>query len=190
MPFWTIVLVALIGVPMAILMVAMMTIFGAAALANADRDRRAHVAAAIGLGLCWLLAATFGAFGLAPAWRAWHGGAEDFAGAPLAFVHWLAGTAAAALAAVAWYYAKAKMTRDAAGNAQPSAVLKWLVVAFVMLCWGAILGWLAWPLVLWPVQGHFDWPDAAIGWTRSVAIAAVLLAVGVIETLVRKLRKR
>ena len=190
MSFWPVVVTTLIGAPTALCMVALMTIFGAAALANAGRSARANVAAGIGLVLCWLLAAAFGAVGLAPAWRAWHGGAENFAGAPLAFVHWLAGTAVAALACVAWLYAKAKLTRDAAGNAQPSVAMKWLVVAFVMLCWGAIVGWLAWPLVLWPVHGHFYWPVAATGWTHSIAVAAILFAVGVLETGVRKLLKR
>ncbi len=96
MSFWTIVVLVLVGTPMAAGMAMLMAIFGAAGLANANRDVAAWGVSAIGVAACWALAAAFGAFGVAPAWRAWHGGAENFAGWTATFLHWLLGTGIAA----------------------------------------------------------------------------------------------
>lgn len=190
MPFWPIVIGVLIGAPMALYMIALGTIFGAAALGNANNRARANTTLAVGLSLGWLVAAAFGALGLMPAWRAWHGGAHDFSGVPASFVHWLAGTGVAALAVLAWFVVEARLARKAAAGAPPSRLVSWLAIAFVMVAWGAIIAWLAWPLVLWPIHGHFEWPDAATGWTHTAAIGAVLFGAGVLETVVRRLLRR
>lgn len=190
MPFWPVVIATLVGVPMVLFVTGMGMIFAAAGYANGSSLRTAN-RIVVGWALfAWLLAAAFGAFGAAPAWRAWHGGAETFSGAATTFAHWLAGTAVAALAWLAWYRAQLKMRRDLAAGTPPTPSSRWLAIAFVMGCWGLIIGWIVWPLVLWPVHGHVEWPDAATGWTHAGEVAGILFALAALETGVRRLLER
>jgi len=140
--------------------------------------------------LAWILVAVFGAFGLAPAWRAWHGGAENFAGGLRLFADWLAGVGIAGALALAAYRRLVTMDRAQVERSPLLNALRWLLLAAGLVPYAAIAAWLLWPLVLWPVQGRFTWPDATTGWTHTAAISAVLVAAMIVEVAVRKLRKR
>ena len=190
MSFWSIVLVALIGAPMALMMVVMMTIFGAAGLANANRDALSYVATAIGLLACGALAAAFGAFGVVPAWRAWHGGAENFVGWTTSFVHWLIGAAVIAGICFARWTVESRAHVDIGANKAPVVAMGWLVTGVNLLCFGAIVAWGLVPLVLWAIRGRLVWPDQVSGWTHALEVAAGLLVLGLIEGAVRKGRGR
>ncbi len=187
MPFWPVVIATLVGVPGVLLFTGMGMIFAAAGYANGSSLRAANRIVAGWVLFAWLLAAAFGTFGAAPAWRASHGGPENFDGAATTFWHWLVGTAIAAIAWLAGYRVKLKLERDlAAGKPLPRGAT-WLVTAIIMGGWGLIIGWIVWPLVLWPVRGHFEWPDAATGWTHAAEVGGVLFALAALETGVRDL---
>ena len=190
MSFWTIVLLVLIGVPMTLFVTGMGMIFAAAGYANGGSRAHANGIVVGWLVFAWLLAGAFGAFGLAPAWRAWHGGAEDFAGGLRAFVDWLAGVGIVSALALAVYRRLVAMDREQGERSPLLNVLRWALLAFGLSLYGALGAWLVWPLVLWPVHGHFAWPDSATGWTHTAEITAVLVAAMMIETAVRRLRQR
>jgi len=189
MSFWPVVLVALIGVPIALFVTGMGMIFAAAGYANGGSKAHANAVVVGWLVIAWALASAFGAFGLAPAWRAWHGGAENFDGALQAFVDWLAGVGIAGALAIVAYRALATMDRERAERSLLLNALRWLLLALGLVPYAAIVAWIAWPVVLWPVRGRFAWPDSATGWTHTAEIAAVLVAAMGAEALVRKLRK-
>jgi hypothetical protein len=190
MSFWAIVAISLIGAPMAASMAMMMAIFGGAGLANANRNRGAWTVILVGAGACWALASAFGAFGVVPAWRAWRGGAENFDGGLASFVHWLIGTGIVAGMYLAVWTLEARIRHDAATKASPSAALSWLRTTWTVLAFGAIAAWLIWPLLLWPLHGRLQWPDAATGWTHTIEVAAITLALGGLEAAVRKAFRR
>ena len=191
MSFWPTVLVVLIGTPVALYLGAMMMIFAAAGLGNGGHESRMKAVIYGWVVFTWLLASVFGAFGLAPAWNAWHGGAQDFVGRQAAFVDWLGGVGLACAAAVVVVRAMSAM---APSQAPPSPLQRHLrsafAIALILGSWGALIAWIAWPLVLWPVRGRFEWPDAATGWTHAAEVAGVMFVPVVIESVVRRVRKR
>jgi len=191
MPFWPVVLCALLGVPFVLFVTGMGMIFAAAGYAGGPQESRAKVVVYGWLMIAWVLAAVFGAFGLVPAWRAWHAGGEDFAGGLQTFVDWLIGVGiAGALGAVVLRVMALSGRAGEGGAPAPSAVLgRWVVLSIVAAPWAAIIAWIAWPLVLWPVQGRFEWPDAAVGWAHTGELTAALLAVFLVEDAVRRRRK-
>ena len=71
-----------------------------------------------------------------------------------------------------------------------AGALRWLLLALGLVPWAAFVAWVAWPLVLWPVRGSFDWPDAATGWTHTGAVALILVAAMLVEEAVRKRSRR
>ena len=190
MSFWTVVVVALVGVPIVVLVTGMGMIFAAAGLAGGPQEARAKTIVYGWLALAWGLVSVFGAFGLAPAWRAWHGGAENFAGGLQAFADWLIGVGAAGLLAAAAIHATAAMRGQPARHSALLGALRWLLLALGLVPWAAIVAWIAWPLVLWPVRGSFAWPDAATGWTHTGEVAAILVAAMLVEEAVRSRRGR
>ena len=190
MSFWSVVLLALIGVPFALFVTGMGMIFAAAGYANGGNKAHANAVVVGWLVIAWGLVSALGAFGLAPAWRAWHGGAENFDGALQAFIDWLAGVGIAGALAIVAYRAFATMDRERAAHSPLLNALRWLLLVLGLVPYAAIAAWLVWPLVLWPVQGRFAWPDPAAGWMHTAEIAAVLVAAMGVETVVRKWRKR
>ena len=190
MSFWFVVLAALIGVPMVLFVTGMGMIFAAAGLAGGPQEARAKTIVYGWLALAWGLVSVLGAFGLAPAWRAWHGGGENFDGGLQAFVDWLLGVGAAGLMAGAAVRAMAAMRGERAKRSPLLGALRWLLLVLGLVPWAAIVAWIAWPLVLWPVRGTFAWPDAATGWTHTGEVAVILVAAMVVEETVRKLSKR
>lgn len=190
MSFWFVVLLALIGAPSVMFITGMGMIFAAAGYANGGDASRGHAIVVGWAVFAWLLAAAFGAFGLAPTWRAWHGGAENFDGGLRLYVDWLAGVGIVGALALVAYRRLVTMDREQVARSPLLNVLRWLLLALGMAPWAALAAWVVWPLVLWPVHGHFAWPDAATGWTHTAGIAAVLVAAMVIEDMVRKLHKR
>jgi len=137
-----------------------------------------------------VLVAVFGAFGLVPAWRAWRSGDENFVGALQTFIDWLivsGGLVALALAAqhASW------QEKNEPGRRSPFLfVLRWALLSLGLAPWAALVAWIAWPLVLWPVQGHFEWPDSSTGWTHTAVVMAVLFAAMLGEQVVRRILKR
>ena len=190
MSFWSVVLVVLVGVPFVLFVTGMGVIFAAAGHANGGNKAHANTVVVGWLLIAWGLASAFGAFGLAPAWRAWHGGTENFDGALRAFVDWLAGVGVAGALAIVACRAFATMDRERAERSPLLNALRWLLLVLGLVPYAAIAAWIVWPLVLWPVQGRFAWPDSATGWTHTAEIAAVLVAVMGVEVILRKLRKR
>ena len=190
MSFWSVVLIVLVGAPMTLFVTGMGMIFAAAGYANGGSKAHANGIVIGWLAFAWALAAAFGAFGLAPAWRAWHGGAESFDGGLRAFVDWLAGVGIAGALAIVAYRWFATMDRERAERSPLLNALRWLLLALGLVPYAAIGAWLVWPLVLWPVRGRFAWPDSATGWTHTAEIAAVLVAAMVVEVIVRSVRKR
>ena len=190
MSFRAIVLLVLIGVPMTLFVTGMGMIFAAAGYANGGSKAHANGIVIGWVVFAWLLAGAFGAFGLAPAWRAWHGGAQSFAGGLHAFVDWLAGVGVAGALALLAYRRIATMDRAQVERSPLLNALRWLLLALGLLPHAAIAAWLVWPLVLWPVQGRFAWPDPATGWTHTAEIAAVLVVAMGVEAVVRGRCKR
>lgn len=188
MSFWAIVLISLIGAPMGAMLGVMLAIFGGTSHGSENYPVRTYTVIIGGLGGALALASAFGAFGVGPAWRAWHGGAENFDGCLASFVHWLVGLG---FIAVMWF-AQASLEQwvrgDMAKGGKPTATLWWAMTGVNMVCFGALIAWLAWPLVLWPIHGHFEWPDAMTGWLHTAAISAGLLCLPLVELGVRKAR--
>jgi hypothetical protein len=112
MPFWPTVIAALVGTPFVLAFTGMGAIFAAAGLANGGRDAVAKAIVGGWLAFAWVALAVFGAFGLAPAWRAWHGGVEDFADGLRVFAGWLGGVGGAGLLAAAALVARARRPLD------------------------------------------------------------------------------
>ncbi len=189
-PFWPAVLAVLIGVPVLLLFTGMGMVFAAAGYAGGPRASRAQAVVAAWLALAWVLVSVFGAFGLAPAWRAWHGGAESFAGGLRALADWLAGVGLAGVLAAVAVRRVAAMGRDVLTRSPLAGALRWLLFALGLVPWAALVAWLAWPLVLWPVHGRFAWPDAATGWTHTGEISALLVAAMLVEEAVRRQLRR
>jgi hypothetical protein len=188
MPFWLVVLAALIGVPCLLMFTGMGMIFWVGGLAGGPQESRAQGIVHGWFAFAWVLASVFGAFGLAPAWRAWHGGGENFDGGLQTFIDWLVGVGiVAALLASAL---RPRATADRASRSPLVAVLRGLLLALGFLPWAALAGWIVWPLVLWPAVGRFEWPDAATGWRRTGAITLALLAAMAVEQAVRRWRRR
>ena len=190
MSFWPVVLCALIGAPLALFMTGMGAIFAAGGYANGGRASSVKVVVGVWLALAWVLLGVFGAFGLAPAWRAWHGGHEDFAGGLQAFADWLVGVGVAGALGAAVLHIEATMDRERWRRPPLRDALRWLVLAICILPWAALVAWIAWPLVLWPLQGRFEWPGAATGWTHTGEVFAVLAVATLVEEAVRKRRGR
>lgn len=190
MSFWFVVLASLIGVPMVLFATGMGMIFAAAGLAGGPQEARATTIVYGWLAIAWGLVSAFGAFGLAPAWRAWHGGDENFDGGLQAFVDWLVGVGAAGLLGAAAVRAMAAMRGERAKRSPLLNAMRWLLLALGLVPWAALVAWIAWPLVLWPVHGTFAWPDAATGWTHTAEVAAILVAAMLVEEAVRRRRKR
>lgn len=92
MLFWLVVLAALFGVPFLLVFTGMAMVFAIGGLAGGPMASRATTIVRGWLALACVLVSVFGAFGLVPAWRAWQGGDEDFAGGLRLFVDWLLGT--------------------------------------------------------------------------------------------------
>jgi hypothetical protein len=191
MSFWSVVLLVLIGVPMVLMFTGMGAIFAAGGYANGGSKAHANGIVIGWLVFAWALAGAFGAFGLAPTWRAWHGGAENFDGGLRTYLDWLAGVGICAALALVVYRRVVMTTREQAERS-PLLVdaLRWLLFSFGAVPYAALAAWLLWPLASWPVQGHFAWPDSSTGWTHTAEITAVLVAAMVVETVVRKARKR
>jgi hypothetical protein len=190
MPFWPVVLAALLGVPFLLVLTGMGTIFAAAGLGNGGQVARANLVIGAWLVFAGVLVALFGAFGLVPAWRAWHGGGEHFGDGLRRFVDWLVGVGIAGLLGAVALRAYATVDRARFGRSPLVKALAWLLLALGMVPWAALAAWVAWPLVLWPVRGRFDWPDPATGWTRTGAIALVLIAAMAVEVVRHKRRER
>ena len=190
MSFWFVVLAALIGVPFVLFATGMGMIFAAAGYANGGNKAHAKAVVVGWLAIAWGLTSVFGAFGLAPAWRAWHGGTENFDGALQAFVDWLAGVGVAGALVIVAYRVLATMRRERVEWSPLLNALRWLLLALGLVPYAAIAAWIVWPVLLWPVRGRFAWPDSATGWTHTAEIAAVLVAAMGVEVTVRKLRKR
>lgn len=190
MSFWFVVLVALIGVPLILFVTGMGMIFAAAGYANGGNKAHGNAIVIGWAVIAWALSGAFGAFGLAPAWRAWHSGAENFDGALQAYFHWLAGVGIVGVLAIVAYRAFATMDRERAERSPLLKALRWLLLALGLVPYAAIGAWIVWPVVLWPVRGRFAWPDSATGWTHTAEIAAALVAAMGVEVVVRKLRKR
>jgi len=190
MSFWLVVLAALIGAPMLLLFGGMGVIFYAGGLAGGPQASRADKIMVGGVVFACVLVAVFGAFGVAPAWRAWHSGDESFVGSLQAFVDWLIGGGVVVALALAMQYASAQAKQDPDHRSPLLTALRWLLLSLGLAPWAALIAWLAWPLVLWPVRGHFEWPDASTGWTHTAEVIAVLLAAMLIEEAVRKRLKR
>ena len=190
MSFWFIVLAALIGVPFVLFLTGMGMIFAAAGHANGGSMARANAIVVGWFVFAWVLLAVCGAFGLAPAWRAMHGGPEDFVGGLRLFADWLVGVGVVGGLAIAAYRSISRMDPARAGRSPLAAMLRWLLLAAGFLPYAAIGAWLLWPLVLWPVNGHFAWPDASTGWMHTAWITAALLAAMVVEDVVRRRRAR
>ena len=189
MSFWFVVLVSLIAIPMVLLATGMGMIFAAAGYAGGPQESRARWVVGGWLVFAWVLASAFGAFGLAPAWRSGQGGAENFVGGLPSFIHWLAGVAiAGALAALAYRANMAARQKGAQGSPL-LALLRLALLSVGMALWGAIAGWIVWPLVLWPVHRAFAWPDAATGWLHTGEVTAILVAAMLAEDAVRRWRK-
>lgn len=190
MSFWFVVLLALIGAPSVLFITGMGMIFAAAGYANGGDASRANAIVVGWVAFAWLLAGAFGAFGLAPTWRAWHGGPEDFDGGLRLYVDWLAGVGIVGGLALAAYRRLVTLDREQVERSPLLNALRWLLLSLGMVPYAAVAAWVVWPLVLWPLHGHFAWPDATTGWTHTAEIAAVLVAAMAIEVVVRKLRKR
>jgi hypothetical protein len=190
MPFWPIVIAALVGVPFILFLTGMGMIFAAAGLAGGPQASRAGTVVYGWLAIAWVLVSVFGAFGLVPAWRAWHGGAEDFVGSLSTFVDWLAGAGALGVLAAVAVGAITAMDGGRVRQSRLMGVARWLLLALGLAPWAAVIAWVAWPLVLWPRRGSFQWPDAATGWTHTAEVAVLLVAATLVEEAVRRLRKR
>ena len=190
MPFWLVVLVVLIGVPSVLLATGMGMIFWSAGLAGGPQESRATTIVYGWLAIAWVLVAVFGAFGLAPVWRAWHGGDEDFVGGSQMFINWLIGVGIVGGLAVSAFRAIGSMGRDRVIQSPLGIALRWLLLALGFVPWAAFFAWVAWPLVMWPIRGHFDWPDSATGWTRTGVFTGILFAAMVVEDVVGKFRRR
>jgi len=190
MSFWFVVLAALIGIPFVLFLTGMGMIFAAGGHASGGSMSRANAIVVGWFVFAWGLLAVFGAFGLVPAWRAMHGGPEDFVGGLRLILDWLVGVGVVGGLAIAAYRAVGRMDPDRARRSPLVAVLRWLLLGVGFVPWAAIAAWLLWPLALWPVNGHFAWPDAGTGWTHTAWITALLFAAMVVEDVVRRLRAR
>ncbi len=190
MPFWPVVIAVLVGVPALLLFSGMAMIFAAAGLAGGPQESRATTVVYAWLAIAWALVGTFGAFGLEPAWRAWHGGDESFDGGLPLFVDWLAGVGAVGLVAAFVVRVMAAAGPGDDRRSPLSFLARWLLLALGLAPWAALIAWIAWPLALWPVRGRFEWPDAATGWTRTGVLTAILVAAAVVEDVVRKASRR
>jgi len=190
MSFWFVVLAALIGIPFVLFLTGMGMIFAAGGHASGGSMSRANAIVVGWFVFAWGLLAVFGAFGLVPAWRAMHGGPEDFVGGLRLILDWLVGVGVVGGLAIAAYRAVGRMDPDRARRSRLVAVLRWLLLGVGFVPWAAIAAWLLWPLALWPVNGHFAWPDAGTGWTHTAWITALLFAAMVVEDVVRRLRAR
>lgn len=189
MPFWLVVLFSLIGVPMILFATGMGAIFAAGGYAGGPQESRAQTVVYGWLTLAWVLVSVFGAFGVVPLWRGWHGGPENFDGGLELFFDWLMAIGAIGVLVSGVVRALNAIGGDRADRRGPSPGVKWLLLTLGLVPWAAIVAWLAWPLLLWPVNGRFAWPDAATGWIHTAEIAAVLVVAMVIEETVRKRRK-
>jgi hypothetical protein len=186
MSFWPLVLAALIGIPFVLLATGMVMIFAAAGLANGLQPARANRVVQGWFAFAWVLAGMFCAFGVVPAWRAWHGGPQDFVGGLRTFLDCLAGVGLAgmlAAAAIRWH---ATVDRDRLWKSPWLAALRWPLLALGLVPWAALAAWVAWPLVLCLVHGTFRWPDASTGWTHTGEIAAVLVVAMLVEEALRR----
>ncbi len=190
MSFWFVVLVVLIGVPSLLLFTGMGMIFWSAGLAGGPQESRATTIVYGWLALACVLVAVFGAFGLAPAWRAWHVGEENFDGGLRAFVDWLVGVGIVGALAAAVFRAVGATEPERLARSPLVRVLRWLLLVLGFVPWAAFFAWVAWPLVMWPVRGSFEWPDAATGWTRTGIFTAILSAAMVVEEVAGKLGRR
>jgi hypothetical protein len=187
-PFWTVVLVTLIGVPMLLFVTGMAMIFWSAGLAGGPQESRATTIVRGWLAVAWVLASAFGAFGLAPAWRAWHIGQENFDGALRLFVDWLIGIGGLGAVAAATVSAPGRQDAGSAPGSPLAGAARWLLLALGFAPWAAIAAWVVWPLVSWPVRGRFEWPDATTGWTHTAEALAVLFAAMLAEDAIRQRR--
>lgn len=190
MPFWPIVLASLVGVPAVLLATGIAAVFWVGGLAGGPQQARAPRIVAGWLAFAWVMASVFGAFGLAPLWRAWHGGDENFDGGWPLFVDWLVGVGAVALlaASVSRLLPKARAPGDRLSPLEHA--LRGLLLALGFAPWAALAGWVVWPLVLWPVRGQFEWPDATTGWTHTGEIVATLFVAMLLEDGVRARLRR
>ena len=190
MSFWLVVLAALLGVPFVLFFTGMGMIFAAGGYAGGPQESRGKAIFHGWLAFAWLLASVFGAFGLAPAWRAWHGGGENFVGGLQTFVDWLLGVGIVAGLVAAAVRALATVDRDRVARSPLVGALRWLLLVLGLVPWAAIAAWIVWPLMAWPVRGSFEWPDQADGWTHTAEITGVLFAAMLLEDGVRKLLGR
>ena len=67
---------------------------------------------------------------------------------------------------------------------------RWLLLMIGFVPWAALAAWVAWPLVLWPLRGHFAWPDAATGWIHIAETTGGLFVAMLVEEGVRKALER
>ena len=190
MSFWLVVLAALLGVPFVLFFTGMGMIFAAGGYAGGPQESRGKAIFHGWLVFAWVLASAFGAFGLVPVWRSWHGGGENFDGGLQTFGHWLAGVGivgALVLGAVRAIEAKGV---ERASRSPLGIAARMLLLALGFVPWAAIAAWIVWPLMAWPVRGSFEWPDQADGWTHTAEITGVLFAAMLLEDGVRKLLGR
>jgi hypothetical protein len=190
MTFWLVVLASLIGVPALLLFTGMGVIFYAGGLAGGPQASRADKILHGWMVFACVLVAVFGAFGVAPTWRAWQGGDENFVGGLQTFIDWLIGCGIVAGLALATQVATAQAKHDPERRSPLLTALRWLLLSLGLAPWAALVAWVAWPLALWPVHGHFEWPDSSTGWTHTAEVIAVLFAAMLIEEAVRKRLKR
>ena len=190
MPFWPVVLCALIGAPLTVFMTGMGAIFAAGGYANGGDPSRVNLVIGVWLAIAWVLLGVFGAFGLVPAWRAMHGGHEDFAGGLQAFADWLVGVGVVGALAAGVLRLMATADRERLRNSPLPGLLRWTALTLCLVPWAALAAWVVWPLVLWPVHGRFAWPDAATGWTHTGEVTAVLAVAMLVEEVVRRRRGR
>jgi hypothetical protein len=188
MPFWPIVLATLIGVPMLLVFTGMAMIFWSAGLAGGPQESRATTIVYGWLAIAWVLASAFGAFGLAPAWRAWHAGEENFDGGLRVFAYWLVGIGGLGVLAAATVRALGRKRPENAPGSPLGGLARWLLLVLGFVPWAAIAAWLVWPLVLWPLRGRFEWPDASTGWTHTGQALTVLFAAMLVEEAIRRRR--
>ena len=190
MPAWLIVLAALFGAPAVLLATGIAAVFWVGGLAGGPQESRAPHIIAGWMALAWVMASVFGAFGLGPLWQSWQGGDVTLDGAGPRFMAWLEVVGGGGLLAMAMsrLMPKARSPQDRLSPLEH--MLRGLLFALGIAPWAALAGWLAWPLVMWPVRGHFEWPDAATGWTHTAEAGAVVFLAMLVEDAVRARRRR